>query len=174
MEFRSERYFRPAVREAEARHRELLAELVPDAEVEHIGATAVAGLLTKGDLDLLVRIGPGQLREAAAALGERYAANQPEEWTEEFASFSAPEAGDVPVGVQLVVAGSEWDLAFRRWRKLLTVDPVVRHRYNELKRAHQGASPDAYLEAKARFIEEELAGPARSDPHRGPGAGGER
>lgn len=174
MEFRSERYFRPAVREAEERHRELLAELVPDGEIEHIGATAVAGALTKGDLDLLVRVGPGRLREAAVALGERYAVNQPEAWTDEFASFSAADAGQVPVGVQLVVAGSEWDLAFRRWRKLLTVDPVVRHRYNELKRAHQGADPDAYLDAKARFIEGELADPARSRPHPGGGAGEER
>ena len=158
MEFRSERHFRPAVAAAEARHRELIGALIPGAEVEHIGATAVAGVLTKGDLDLMVVVGPADFASAVEALGSRYAVNQPENWTENFASFAESDPADaVPVGVQVVTAGSESEATFLRWRKLLTVDPAVRHRYNELKRASAGSTPEAYLEAKAAFIAAELA-----------------
>lgn len=161
MEFRSERHFRPAAAAAEARHRELIAALVPDAEVEHIGATAVAGLLTKGDLDLLARVDAPRFHEAAEALEGSYEANQRESWTDDFASFADPQPREMPVEVQLVAVDSVWDLRFRRWLKLLTVDPAVRHRYNELKRAHTGADPDTYLKAKAAFIDEELEARAR-------------
>lgn len=159
MELRSERYFRPAVAAAEARHRALIAALLPEAEVEHIGATAVAGALTKGDLDLMVVVEPEDFASAAGALRSRYSVNQPENWTDDFASFAVARDGaaEVPVGVQLVAAGSEWQALFLRWRKLLTVDPAVRHRYNELKRAHADAPADAYVDAKAAFIEAELA-----------------
>lgn len=33
-------------------HRRHVAELLPGAEVEHVGATAVPGALTKGDVDM--------------------------------------------------------------------------------------------------------------------------
>lgn len=38
---------------------ELAAVLPSSAEVLHIGATAVPGCLTKGDLDIAVRVRPG-------------------------------------------------------------------------------------------------------------------
>ena len=156
MEFRSERHFRPAVAAAEARQRELIAALVPGAEVEHIGATAVAGLLTKGDLDLLARVDASRFPAAVEALKGTYDTSQPESWTDDFASFADPQPRELPVSIQLVAVDSVWDLRFRRWLKLLTVDPAVRHRYNELKRAHTGAGSDAYLKAKAAFIDAEL------------------
>jgi GrpB protein len=37
-------------------HRSKILRLVPTSEVEHIGATSVLGLLTKGDLDLQVSV----------------------------------------------------------------------------------------------------------------------
>jgi GrpB-like predicted nucleotidyltransferase (UPF0157 family) len=48
---------RQAVNAAFARHRAHVLDLVPDAEVAHVGSTSIPGALTKGDLDLLVRVG---------------------------------------------------------------------------------------------------------------------
>lgn len=159
MELRSERYFRPAVAEAEARNRTAIEALLPAAEVEHIGSTAVAGVVTKGDMDLLVRVPAAEFAAACGALRGRYDVNQPENWARGFASFTEPDPPGIPVGIQLVAAGDEWDRRFVEWRRLLTVDPAVRARYNQLKRNHADSGPDAYLEAKNRFIADELGVP---------------
>jgi uncharacterized protein len=100
---------RAAARAAFESHRDQVRKLLPDAEVEHVGATSVPGALTKGDLDLLVRVEPGRFEPAVAAMRGAYAIHQPENWTQTFASFVDPEAGEVPVGVQLAVAGSAED-----------------------------------------------------------------
>jgi uncharacterized protein len=42
--------------------------MVPEAEIEHIGATSVPGALTKGDVDLLVSVPAERFGAAVAAL----------------------------------------------------------------------------------------------------------
>jgi GrpB-like predicted nucleotidyltransferase (UPF0157 family) len=93
-------------------HREVVLGLVPGAEVEHVGATAVPGALTKGDVDVLVRVGEREFPAAVEALSRRYAIHQPHNWTSTLASFTDPEVGALPVGIQLVVTGSEADRFF--------------------------------------------------------------
>ena len=86
-------------------HRRVALELVPGADVEHVGATAVPGALTKGDVDIAVRVGKPQFSAAVDALSSRYAIHQPHNWTPTLASFTEPDPGELPVGIQLVVAG---------------------------------------------------------------------
>ncbi len=45
-----------------------LRVLLPEAELDHIGATAVPGALTKGDLDILVRVSPPAFPAAVEVL----------------------------------------------------------------------------------------------------------
>src|SRR5690349_16634427 len=78
-------------------HRRIVLELVPGAEVEHVGATAVPGALTKGDVDLLVRVGEPEFPAAVKALSRRYAIHQPHNWTPTLASFTDPRARQLPV-----------------------------------------------------------------------------
>jgi len=117
-----------------------------------MGSTAVPGLLTKGDLDLLVRVPAAQFDEAVVALESRYSIHQPENWTEAYASFAAPEEDDPPVGVQLVAAGSESDLAFVCARRALRSRPELVERLNALKRSFEGGDPEAYVAAKGEFF----------------------
>jgi GrpB-like predicted nucleotidyltransferase (UPF0157 family) len=158
MQFRPEEENRKAVAAAFEVHRDGIAELLPAAQIEHIGATAAPGSLTKGDLDLLVRVATGEFDAAVTALRERYAVNQPESWTPEFASFEQEPAGEIPVGVQLVIAGGSDDSLFLEWRDRLRSDSELRERFNAFKRGQTGAEPGEYIEAKARFIEAELGG----------------
>jgi GrpB-like predicted nucleotidyltransferase (UPF0157 family) len=74
--------------------------LLPEAEIEHVGSTSIPGALTKGDVDLLVRVEDGAFATASATLGELYAVHQPENWTPTYASFVDPSAADPPVGVR--------------------------------------------------------------------------
>jgi RimJ/RimL family protein N-acetyltransferase/GrpB-like predicted nucleotidyltransferase (UPF0157 family) len=138
-----------AVAERRERYRGRLAMLLPEAEVEEFGATTIPGSITKGDLDLLVRVAEGEFNEARAALGDSYSVHQLDNWTPTFASFKSGS----DVGIHLVVEGSETDLLLRGSRDALMADPELLERYNALKREHEGADPDVYLRAKAAFFE---------------------
>lgn len=140
------------VAERRERYRGRLAMLLPGADVEEIGATTIPGSITKGDLDLLVRVPEPEFAAARAALGDSYAIHQLDNWTPTFASFKA--AARAPdVGIHLVVEGSETDLLLRGSRDALLADPELLSRYNALKREHEGAEPEVYLRAKAAFFE---------------------
>ncbi len=56
--------------------RTLAAILLPAADIRHIGATAVPGCLTKGDLDIVVRVSDEAFKEADAALASNYVSNE--------------------------------------------------------------------------------------------------
>jgi GrpB-like predicted nucleotidyltransferase (UPF0157 family) len=155
MEIESEEMLRPRIRRALQRVTAELSDALPDASIEHVGATAVLGSLTKGDLDVLVRVPESRFERAVARLKGRLAP-KPANWLADLASFEAEPEGGVPIGVQLVIAGGRSDRLFLRWRDRLIQDPDLLQRYNEFKRQHCDLDIDAYTEAKAVFIEREL------------------
>jgi GrpB-like predicted nucleotidyltransferase (UPF0157 family) len=132
--------------------------LVPGAEVEHVGATAVPGALTKGDVDLLVRVGEPCFSTAVEALRRQYAIHQPRNWTPTLASFKAPDAAGLAVGIQLVVAGSDADAFFGPFRDALIDSPALLAEYNQLKLRLDGLDYEQYTEQKGEFIERVLRG----------------
>ncbi|MGY2049466.1 GrpB family protein [Methylobacterium sp. JK268] len=136
--------------------RRLGTVLPPGAGIEHVGATAVPGCETKGDLDLVVRVSAGEFAAADAALARLFPRNTGSVRTEDFSAF-ADEAYRPPLGVQLVVQGSALD-DFTGFRDRLRAEPALVARYNALKRAHDGAPMDTYREAKAAFIDAVLNG----------------
>jgi GrpB-like predicted nucleotidyltransferase (UPF0157 family) len=155
----------PLADRAFQRHSREIRSLIPAAEVEHVGATAVPGSLTTGDVDLLVRVPGADFRGAATALRRRYDVDQPANWTETFASFAEAQEGDLPVGVQLVVAGSRVDAAFVSLRRAFRTRPDLLERANDLKLRHADGDADTYARAKQAFLEALLRDldPARYD-----------
>ena len=147
---------RDATRSAFDSHRRQIIQLMPGSEVEHVGSTAVPGALTKGDVDLLVRVSSDQFGRAVKALGDVYSVHQPDEWTPRYASFVAPGEKDPPVGVQVAVAGSQEDRFFGPFRDALIADPELLAEYNALKRRLDGAEYERYTDAKAEFVERTL------------------
>lgn len=137
-------------------HRRDIIALLPAAEVEHVGATAVPGALTKGDVDLLVRVSERDFAEAVSILQRRYSIHQPQNWTRVLASFKAPDGSEPPVGVQLVVAGSDADGFFGPFRDALIHDPALLAEYNEVKLRLDGLDYEAYTERKGEFVENVL------------------
>lgn len=146
----------PQVRHALARVRTKIRLLLPRAKVEHIGATAIPGALTKGDLDVLVRVPPSQFHAAVSKLKTAFSVKQPQNWNKSFASFGDDTAYGLPLGVQLVAKNSESDfLLFLRDHFIQS--PKALKAYNQLKIRHAGKGSQAYWKAKHIFLSEILA-----------------
>lgn len=124
-------------------------------DVQHVGATSVEGLLSKGDLDIQVRVAAKDFEAAKAMLRDTYEVAQEENWNQSFASFK-DDSGEVSVGVQLTVIDSEDDDYFYKLRDILNKDAESREAFNQLKRNYNGVSMDEYRRAKSKFIEELL------------------
>jgi GrpB-like predicted nucleotidyltransferase (UPF0157 family) len=132
-------------------HKQTILHALAGAKVEHIGATSVPGLFTKGDLDISVSVSEDNFSEAVVVLKSSYEIHQPENWTESFASFKVKESSSIPVGVQLVIQGSLDDI-FIRSRDLLIAQPCKINELNQLKLSHDGGNMDKYVEEKGAFF----------------------
>lgn len=129
------------------------AEL-PAAEIVHVGSTAISGSLTKGDLDIAVRVFPAQFAEAEERLAGMYARNTGSDRNDVFSAF-LDASTDPELGVQLVVIGSDYD-RFGAWLEMLRGSASLRREYDDLKRRFEGEPMDVYRAAKAQFIEARL------------------
>lgn len=135
--------------------KELRALLPASADLRHVGATAVPGCLTKGDLDVVVRVETHAFAEADRVLAAKFARNEGSKRTACFSSFE--DSGTVPhLGVQLTVKGGVDDY-FHSLSDALTEDPALVEAYNALKRRFDGQPMEAYREAKGAFIRDVLA-----------------
>lgn len=127
---------------------------LPDADVRHIGSTAVPGSLTKGDLDVLVRVSQNDFQAADRVLGAMFDRNTGSVRTDSFSAFmdssTSPE-----LGVQLVATGTAFD-TFVEWVDRLASDRKLRDAYDELKARYQGKDMEDYRRAKKEFISENL------------------
>lgn len=139
---------------------ELRPLLPASAEIRHIGATAITGCLTKGDLDIVVRVDARDFTNADRLLEHAFERNTGSIRTDSFAAFEDRETSP-HLGIQLTsIAGPNDD--FHLFVDIVRADPALVARYNELKRRHDGRPMDEYREAKARFVTEVL----HSLPHR--------
>jgi GrpB-like predicted nucleotidyltransferase (UPF0157 family) len=146
-------------REAAARQFDIIssslkAVLPPTADVRHIGATAVPGCLTKGDLDIVVRVAAEDFDNADAALAARFERNYGSTRTNTFSAFENV-SNNPHLGVQLTVIGGEFDL-FHQFVEVLQQSPALVREYNALKRTHDGGDMTVYRKAKGAFVEKVL------------------
>ena len=135
---------------------ELISVLPGSAEVLHVGATAVPGCLTKGDLDIVVRVDRADFAVSEALLAKRFGRNEGSIRTDEFAAFEDPNRRP-NLGVQLTVKGGALD-DFHRFAEELRRDPHLVRRYNDLKLRFNGKPMDDYRAAKDAFVTEILSG----------------
>jgi GrpB-like predicted nucleotidyltransferase (UPF0157 family) len=125
-----------------------------DARVEHVGSTAVPGLIAKPVVDLLVTVpdvdDEPAFRPPLEALGLVLRAREPGH------RFFRPPAGQPrTVHVHVCDRGSVWEREYLVFRDRLRADPDLVARYAELKErlaAELGADRTAYTVAKAEFI----------------------
>lgn len=138
--------------------RQRLDALLPiTADIRHVGSTAIPGCLTKGDLDIVVRVGTPDFAAADAVLASQFSRNEGSLRSETFSSFEDPDS-QPHLGIQLTVIDGPQDF-FHRFTELLRHSPQLRDDYNALKRRYDGAAMADYRAAKDIFIGCVLAAP---------------
>ncbi|MCC7252258.1 GrpB family protein [Hyphomicrobium sp.] len=134
---------------------ELRVLLPASADIRHVGATAVAGCVTKGDLDIVVRVPSEAFVTVDDALAARFPRNIGSKRTDAFSSFE--DATTTPhLGIQLTIAGGEDDY-FHLFADALRQDPGLVAQYNALKREFDGKPMEVYRAAKSAFVRDVLS-----------------
>jgi GrpB-like predicted nucleotidyltransferase (UPF0157 family) len=132
-----------------------LMDVLPFAEVEHIGSSAILGAISKGDLDVLVRVAKNQFPQAIEAVESLgFSVKQGTLRTESLCMLEGPSG----VAVQLIEKGSEFEM-FVRFRDRMNSHPKLVEEYNRLKKECTGLSEDEYRERKSSFIKKILSEP---------------
>jgi GrpB-like predicted nucleotidyltransferase (UPF0157 family) len=132
-----------------------LRDLLPTCQIEHIGATSFPDGVTKGDVDVNIRVSPGDFQRVIDRLRSTLPIAQPDNWTSTYASFSDASRA-LPVGVQVTVIGSPDDFLVPL-RDLMTRDAELRSEYDRVKRNAAELGPDGYWTAKNAFLTKVLA-----------------
>ncbi|HMG25407.1 MAG TPA: GNAT family N-acetyltransferase [Acidimicrobiia bacterium] len=127
-----------------------LAAVAPGVDVEHVGATSMPDGVTKGDVDVNLRVDGDRFDAVVVALSTRFDIAQPRNWSGTFASFSDTRRG-VPIGIQVTVTGSDDDVLVDV-RERMRADPELRRHYDETKRANAQSGRAAYWHAKDEFL----------------------
>jgi GrpB-like predicted nucleotidyltransferase (UPF0157 family) len=116
--------------------------------LELVGGSSVNGALTKGDVDLHLRVEPAVFKSAVARLRGMFAVGHPEIWCSTLATFDMP--ADLPTGLAVTPIGAEHDVRFSRVWQMLAADPALVSEYNAVKR--DAAAAD-YERRKSEFFD---------------------
>ncbi len=127
-----------------------LRAVLPRAVIVHVGGTSLPDGLTRGDLDIQVRVRSEDFEDACHAVSALYEDNAGG-FTDQGHSFKS-DASDPPLGVHVTVIDGPSDIQHRQ-RDLLRARPDLRAAYDALKRRFDGGEMSAYREAKARFFD---------------------
>lgn len=137
-----------ARRVLEEQRRRLRAAGVP-GELLLVGGSSVEGALTRGDVDLHLRVPVAAWASTTARLGELLPVVHPGIWSATLATFEVPGT-PLPTGLAATPAGSEHDLRFTRTWRLLRADAGLRRDLDEVKRT---ASAADYERLKSEFFD---------------------
>lgn len=147
----SKEYLERANKVFEDQKRRIQALLL-NADIQHIGSTAIPGSITKGDLDINVRVSKNDFDKAIEVLKQLYDVNQPENWNDTFASFKDENNLGIDFGLQLSIKDSKYD-DFTKLRDVLINDPNLVQEYNQMKQKYEGKGMDEYRKEKANFFQ---------------------
>ncbi|MCU1432424.1 MAG: hypothetical protein JWP95_1529 [Actinotalea sp.] len=136
----------------------LLRQAQVPGELVLVGGSSVPGALTRGDVDLHLRVEPPDFPTAVDRLRAVHAVVHPAVWGPSLATFALGEvAPGVPAGLAVTPVGSEHDLRFSRSWTLLAADPDLVRAYNRMKTADDGPDGPAYEDRKSAFFDSLLA-----------------
>ncbi len=133
----------------------LLSSILPDARIEHVGASAIPGAYSRGGVDVCVAVPQEAFDEALGVLCEAGYVQRPHADADAAAgdrraALIAPHA-DVALTLQLIESGSRHE-SLMRFRDALRGDATLLARYNAIRIEAGPLGGAAYREAKARFI----------------------
>lgn len=150
MKFLKPEEYLPQVNALYAQLRERLTRHLPVAEIEHIGSSAIRGALSKGDLDVLVRVAREHFSDSLEKIQQLgFSVKKDTLRTNSLCMLEAIDTNGV--AIQLIEKGSEFEM-FVKFRDLLNSDSRLVERYNRLKTDSVGLSAEEYRQQKSKFI----------------------
>lgn len=128
-----------------------LLGLDADLEVCHGGGTSMKGILTRGDLDLLIRCNSEeQLASLTEKLKEKLQIKHPHIWSSVYSLFFEKDEFDIDYVV--VLKGSPYGIRQQILKEKFKQESV-REAYNELKRRHENSEYPEYAKDKIAFLD---------------------
>lgn len=131
-----------------------IKNLIPEARVEHIGASSIPNAISKGDLDIFVGVDATELDSNVQRLMILGFQEKVDTLRTSELCMLEPNAIE-DVAIQVVANGSEFE-CFLRFRDVLCSNTMLVQQYNELKISCKGLSQYAYRKKKSAFIERVL------------------
>ena len=102
----------------------LISAILPDARIEHVGASAIPGAYSRGGVDICVAAPRDTFDEALGVLCEAgYLQRSQDDGEHRHAAFAAGH-GDVPLTLRLIESGSAHE-SLMRLRDALRADPTL-------------------------------------------------
>jgi GrpB-like predicted nucleotidyltransferase (UPF0157 family) len=138
-----------------------LGSLGVEGELVLTGGASVAGALTRGDIDLHLRVEADAFDAVVTRLRSTYPVASPKSWAATLAVFDVPAR--LPTGLAVTPIGSEHDQRFCLSWQALRRDPALLAQYNDFKSATLGT--DEYEQRKSAFFST-LAGEGQHRPSR--------
>jgi len=138
-------------------HKRKIQRLLPNAEIIHVGSTAIPNSLTKKDIDIQVRVHKDDFLKSVAKLSTIYNLNDGSTQTDYFRAFE-DDSESLPLGIQLTIMNSELDI-FWEIKEFLLNNKEYIVKYNQLKTKFSGKSMQEYRIAKNHFFERLMQDP---------------
>ncbi len=132
-----------------------LDESLKEARIEHIGSSAIAGAISKGDLDVFVGVVAENFEKSLETIKRLGFIEKQETLRTESLCMLVTDKYQYDVAIQLVVNGSQFE-DFVRFRNILNQRPHLVAEYNILKQESEGMEPSSYRYKKSHFIERVL------------------
>jgi hypothetical protein len=123
-------------RQIHERVRRRLLDLEVPGTLLLTGGTSVAGALTKGDVDLHLRVPPPLFERAVERLAAVLEPTERQIWQPTLAVFAVAE--ELPTGLAATPLDSEHDRRFTVAWQRIAEDPAALAEYNRIKREHKG------------------------------------
>lgn len=130
--------------------------LLPDAVIEHIGASSIENAWSKGDLDIYVAVQINQFELCIELLCENLNFQEKLDTLRTHDLCMLESLNDDNVAIQLVVHHSQWCCLFLDFRDALRKSTQLVEQYNTLKQESSPLDMQRYRERKSAFIEKVL------------------
>ena len=129
----------------------LLSSILPDARIEHVGASAIPGAYSRGGVDVCVAVPREAFDEALGVLCEAGCVPRSrDDGADRLAMLVAPHV-EATVLLRLIESGSRHE-SLMRFRNALRGDATLLARYNAIKIDAAPLGGAAYADAKRSFI----------------------
>jgi GrpB-like predicted nucleotidyltransferase (UPF0157 family) len=130
-----------------------IVKTIPWIEIKPIGGSFVPGALTKGDVDLLVRVEKNRFFETLDLLRNIFQENNREIWDSDFAIFKDEKSFNEKIDILVTIIGTNNDLKHSRATEFLSNNKEYLDEYNQLKSSFTDSEDPEYKAAKRKFYE---------------------